>query len=220
MSWRRFFHRNRADAELAEEMDHFIAAEIEENIARGMKASEARRKAYVKLGNPQQMREKLWRQNTIALADNVLRDLKYAARALSRSPGFTLIAVLVMALGIGANVALFTVVRSVLLNPLPYGDPGRLYSIYEREGKHADASAFMPVDAGSFFEWQKAAQQTAQMALVSPWQDYNVSAEGGKLPEKIDGAWCSSNFFATLGVMPALGAPLPLQMTVPMQKQP
>jgi len=131
MSWRRLFRRKRADAELAQEIDFYLAEEMDENIARGMKAEEARRKAYVKLGNPQQVREGLWQQNTLALLDNLWRDLKYATRTLSRSPGFTSVAILVMALGIGANVALFTVVRSVLLKPLPFADPDRLVMISE-----------------------------------------------------------------------------------------
>jgi putative ABC transport system permease protein len=205
MSWRRFFRRNKADAELSQEMNHFLAEEVDENLARGMSSEEAHRKAYVKLGNPQNVRESLWRQNTLTVIENLWRDLKYAGRMLARSPGFTVIAVLVMALGIGATVALFTVVRSVLLNPLPYRDPDRLFAIYERENNHPSTKAFMPVDAGSFDLWQKSAHGTAEMAMVSSWQQYNVSAEGGKLPEQIEAAICSWNFFSTLGVTPALG---------------
>jgi len=209
MSWRRFFRRKRADADLAHEMNLYLAEEMDENLARGMTTKEARRRAYVKLGNPQQVRENLWRQNSFALFDTLWHDLRYAARTLTRSPGFAIIAVLVMALGIGANIALFTVVRSVLLNPLPYRDPGQLYSIYERESKHPEFRGFMPVDAGSIAVWQESTRSVAQMAFVSPWQQYNVSSEGSgagsKLPEKIDAAWCSWNFFSTLGVMPALG---------------
>ena len=205
MSWRRFFQRRQADAELTEEMALYLAEEIDENIARGMSREEARRKASIKLGNPQRVRESLWRQNTLAVVDDIWRDLKYATRTLSRSPGFTVVAVLVMALGIGANVALFTVVRSVLLKPLPYRDSGRLVTLYQRDKAPKYSNDYMPVDAGSIAEWQSSAKGVAQIAFISPWQQYNVSAEGGKLPEKIDAAWCSWNFFSTLGVTPALG---------------
>src|SRR5271168_3627200 len=133
MSWRRFLQRKRADAELAQEIDLYLAEEVDENIARGVSPDEARRQAYLKFGNPQQVRENVRQQNTFALVESSCRDLKYAARTLARSPGFALIAVLVMALGIGANIALFTVVRSVLLNPLPFHDPGRLLVIFEHE---------------------------------------------------------------------------------------
>jgi hypothetical protein len=182
-----------------------MAEEMDENVARGMPPDEARRCAYVKFGNTQQVRERLWQQNTLALIDGTWRGVKYGLRTLARSPGFTTVAVLVMALGIGANIALFTVVRSVLLNPLPYREPGRLFSLYEHENAERNSSPYLPVAGGSFAEWQRSAQGVAQMAQVSPWQQYNVSAEGGKLPEKIDAAWCSWNFFSTLGVAAARG---------------
>src|SRR5271170_3281920 len=206
MSWRGFFRRKRADAELEQEIDFFLAEAIEENVARGLSPERARRQARIKFGNPRQVRESLWQQNTVGLIDNMWRDLKYAARTLARSPGFALVAVLVMALGIGANIALFTVVRSVLLNPLPYHDPGRLLVIFEHENQQHNAfHDYLPVDAGSIAEWQPAARGVAEISYLSPWQQYNVSADGGKLPEKIDAAWCSWNFFSVLGVTPALG---------------
>jgi predicted permease len=211
MSLRRFFRRKRADAELAQEIDLYLAEEIDENLAQGMSADEAKRRAYLKFGNPQQVREQVWQWKTVTLTDNLWRDLKYAARTLTRSPGFTVVAVLVMALGIGANIALFTVVRSVLLNPLPYRDSARLYSIYERNSQErqrsdtAPVAAYMPVAGGSFAEWKRSAAGIAEMAMISPWQGYNVSSEAGKLPEQIEAAWCSWNFFSTLGVMPAIG---------------
>jgi len=206
MSWTRFFRRKRADAELAQEIDLYLAEEVQENIARGMSQEEARRQARVKLGSARRVHEELWRQNSMAALDNLWRDLRYAARTLRRSPGFTAIAVLVMALGIGANVALFTVVRSVLLNPLPYRDPGELYTLFERGGEDSPGQGrFMPVAGGSAAEWKKAATSAAEMAIVCPWQDYNVSSEGGLLPEKVDASWISANFFSTLGVAPALG---------------
>jgi putative ABC transport system permease protein len=205
MSVRRFFRRRRADAELLREIDAFLTGEIAENLARGMSPEEARRQAHLKFGNPQRVRESLWQQNTITIIDTLWRELKYAVRTLARTPGFAAIAILVMALGIGGNVALFTVVRSVLLKPLPYRDADRLFAIYEHNANRPDSYPFLPVDAGSFLEWQRATQSTAEMATVSPWQDYSVSADGGKLPEKISAGWCSWNFFPLLGITPALG---------------
>lgn len=126
MSWRGFFRGEKADSDLIQEIDLFLAEEIDENMARGLSPEEASRQARLKFGNPRQVRESLWQQNTVAFVDSVWHDLKYSFRTLARSPGFTLMAVFVIALGIGANVALFTVVRSLLLNPLPYRDPAAL----------------------------------------------------------------------------------------------
>ena len=205
MNVRRFFRRRPSDAELRLEIDVYLTEEIAENVARGISPEEARRQAYLKFGNPQRVRENLWQQNTITTIDTLWRELKYGVRTLSRTPGFAAIAILVMALGIGGNIALFTVVRSVLLRPLPYRDADRLFALYEHNVNQRNSFSFLPVDAGSFREWQQAAQSTAEMALVSPWQDYSVSADGGKLPEKVNAGWCSWNFFPMLGITPALG---------------
>ena len=104
MIGRRFFRRRDADAELQEEMDVHVAAEIEENMARGLSPQEARRRAHVKFGSLRRVHENEWENNTLKLIDDSWRDLKYAIRTLARTPGFTIAAVLVMALGIGANV--------------------------------------------------------------------------------------------------------------------
>jgi predicted permease len=137
--------------------------------------------------------------------ESLAHDLRYCVRALLRTPGFSWMAVAVMALGIGANIALFTVVRGVLLKPLPYKDPQQLFTLYEADSHHKGGHKFLPTDFGSFSVWQSIVRDRAEMAAVSPWQDYNVSAEGGRLPEKIDVAWCTSNFFNVVGVQPALG---------------
>ena len=151
MNWRRFFRRRRRDAELREEMSVHIAAEIEDNLGRGYSAEEARRAALLKFGNPQQVRERLWRQNTVSWLDSLWRNGRQGIRGLRRSPGFAVVAILVMALGIGVNAALFAVVRGVLLKPLPFADPQRLVRLYEDTFNHR--FAYNSSAAGIFAEW-------------------------------------------------------------------
>ncbi|HLJ78547.1 MAG TPA: ABC transporter permease [Acidobacteriaceae bacterium] len=202
MSWRRFFRRSRADAELNEEMSAHLDAEIEENLARGWSPEEARRAALLKFGNRQQVRETLWSQNTIAWLAGIGRDLRYGARALRRSPGFALISILVIALGIGVNTALFTVVRGVLLKPLPFSDPQRLVRLYEDTFNHR--FPYNQSAGGIFAEWQKQSHNFAGMA-ISRQAEYNLSGTQGQLPEVIPAASFSWNMLPLLGVQPALG---------------
>ena len=198
------FGRKRAGRQLNDELNFHLDQQIRENIAGGMSHAEARQAALRLFGNPGLTYEQARAQWNWSGLELLLRDLSFGLRALFRSPGFSIIAILVMALGIGANVAIFAVVRSVLLNPLPYSQPDRLAAIYSHNpGPHDNP--YSPIDAGSFFAWKQAAQGTAEMALISPFQGYNVSAEGGQLPESIKAAWISANFFSTLGVAPILG---------------
>jgi predicted permease len=205
MIFSRFFHRRRRDRDLDRELAAHIREERAENLACGLSPQEADRLARIKFGSARRVHEDLWQQNSVAPFENLTRDLRFTIRTLARTPGFTLTAILVMALGIGATTALFTVVHSVLLNPLPYPNSSRLVSLYESETVSHSPSPWMPVAAGVFQEWQRATQNTAQMALVSPWQGYNVSASGGQLPESITAAWVSWNLFRVLDIQPALG---------------
>jgi predicted permease len=200
MSWHRFFRRRRADAELMEEMESYMAGEIAENVARGIPQEEARRRARIKFGNPGAVREMLWQQNTVTMIDNLWRDLSYATRTLTRKPGFATIAILVMALGIGANVALFTVVRSVLLNPLPFPAPNHLVALNAK----ADTGKGGSVAAGDFYDWQSESHSFEQMAIWR-WTGYNMAGDRSELPEFLQAVTCSWNLFSTLGVEPALG---------------
>jgi predicted permease len=202
---RMLFGRGRAGSQLDDELRFHLERQVAENVAAGMSAEEARSAALRSFGNPALLRDQARATWNWSSLESLWRDLRFGARTLRRSPGFAAIAILVMALGIGANVALFTVVRSLLLKPLPYHDPDRLALIYENDTDTHHARPWMPVDAGSFADWQRAAQSVAQMAMVSPWQDYDVSAEGGRLPENVVAGWCSWNFLPLLGVQPAIG---------------
>ena len=204
MSWRRLFRRRRADAELREEMNVHLAAEIEENLERGYSPEEARRSALLKFGNPQQVRENLWRQNTLSWLDSLGRDVKYAARALHRSPGFAIAATLVIALGIGVNAALFTVVRSVLLKPLPFASPQELVRLYERTVGSGFSFPYNSNTAGIFAEWKKRNHSFSSIA-ISGHASYGLSGTQGQLPETVRAATFSSSMLPVLGVQPALG---------------
>ncbi|HTB98344.1 MAG TPA: ABC transporter permease [Terracidiphilus sp.] len=199
------FGRGRASRHLDDELQFHIDRQIAENRAAGMTADEARYAALRTFGNRALLREQTRSTWSWRWAESLVRDFRYGFRALRRTPGFALSAVFVVALGIGANIALFTVFRSVLLKPLAFKEPDQLVTLFEGDSRHRGFHNYLPVDAGSFFQWQSATAGRAEMALVSPWQDYNVSADSGKLPEKVKAAWCSANFFSILGVTPHLG---------------
>jgi len=205
MKFQMLIGRGNAGARLDDELRFHLERQIAENVAAGMTAEEARFAALRSFGNPALLREQARATWNWAWLESLLHDVRYGMRTLVRTPGFAAITILVIALGIGANVALFTVVHGVLLKPLPYADPERLVSLYESETGRTGFSSYLPVDAGSFSEWQRSTPGLAEMAMVSPFQNFNVSAEGGKLPEQIDAAWCSWNFFRTLGVQPMMG---------------
>jgi len=204
MSWRRFFHRSAEQAKLSEEIESYIAHEVDDNLARGMSREEARRQAYLKFGNPQRVLEEHWEWNTVALFDDVARDLRYARRTLWGHRGFSFVVMLVMAIGIGANTAMFTVVRSVLLKPLPFREPEHLVMLFERMTRGNFQYSFNVVAGGVFQHWQNEATAFEQMAAHGT-SGYNLSGTGGQLPEKIEGTKCSWNLFSTLGVQPAYG---------------
>ncbi len=205
MTFRALFGRSAAGARLDDELGFHLDKQIAENIAAGMNVEAARYAAVRSFGNPALLREQTRASWSWGWLESLLHDVRYSVRTLWRAPGFSVMAIVVMALGIGANVALFTVVRGVLLKPLAFREPGQLFTLYEADSHHKGHNGNLPVAFGSFTAWQSATRSTVEMAAVSPWQDYNVSAEGGKLPEKVDVAWCSWNFFSELGVTPALG---------------
>jgi predicted permease len=207
MSWRRFFRRRRADADLVEEIESHIAEEIAENRSRGMLEEEARRQARIKFGNPATVRESLWRQNAIPFVDNLVRDLRYAGRTLLRTPGFSLIAIGVMALCIGATTSLFTLVRSVLLRPLPFRDAGRLVMIYEHfrdPTMNAQGFNYNVVAPADFYDWRR---QTHGFEDMAAWRyaQFNLTGERGELPELVSARGGSWNLFPLLGVNAAIG---------------
>jgi predicted permease len=201
MTWWRIRKR---DADLERELRSDLELEEEEQREAGIPGEDARFAALRAFGNPALIREQtraVWSCNWL---ESVARDLRLSVRALLRAPGFTVIAILVMALGIGANVALFTVVRGVLLKPLPFQDPDRLVMLYEWGLHENDAEGYNAVSGGMYAEWKKQNQSFSSLALARG-SLVGLSGSGGQLPEKLASAEFSWDLLRTLGVQPALG---------------
>jgi predicted permease len=204
MKLRMLFSRGRAASRLDSELQFHLDRQIEENIASGMSPDNARTAALRAFGNPTLLRDQARATWSWSAVESLLRDLRYSARTLRRTPGFTVIAVLVMSLGIGANVALFTVVRGILLRPLPFQDPSRLLMLYETGMKENDPPSYDVVAPGIFAEWKKHNHSFESLALEQDG-DFSLAGSGGQLPEKLHGAECSWDLFNTLGARPELG---------------
>ncbi len=206
MSWWQIKGRQikKRDADLERELRSDLELEEEEQREAGISKDEAQCAALRAFGNPALIREQtlaVWWWNWL---ESLARDLRFSVRTLRRSPGFTVIAILVMALGIGANVALFTVVRGVLLKPLPFQDPNRLVMLYESGFLGGDVTDSNVVSGGMYAEWKNQNRSYSSLALAKEIR-VGLSGSGGQLPEKLNSALLSWSMLRTLGVQPALG---------------
>jgi predicted permease len=199
-----FFGKSRRDAELEREFAAHLDFAIEENLARGLSPMEARREALVKIGGLQQAREKHREARGLMKLDILLHDLRYTFRTLGRDPGFTIAAVLILALGIGANVAVFSVVNTLLLRPLPFPNAHELVWIAPPPTKCGLSCATYSTDAYDEFRTGSRSYQdvTGYFAFSSP-DNLTLTRNGELIPAtSID---VIANFFQVLGVHPAMG---------------
>ncbi len=193
------------DAELERELRADLELEEEEQRERGVPPEETRPAALRAFGNPALIREQTHATWSWSGLEQLLSDLRIGARTLRRTPGFTALAILVVALGLGANVALFTVVRGVLLRPLAFKDPSRLVRIYEADA-HNPTHNQVSVPSADFLEWEQQAHSFEQMAMATTHDfDINLSGSAGQLPEQVRAMEASWNLFSMLGVPAALG---------------
>ena len=200
MSVRRFFFRKRSDEDLRWEIEEHIELERHLNLERGLNEREAVRQALLKFGSRQRVREDIWRMNSVTFFEKLLRDISYAVRTLLRSPGFTVLAVMTLALGIGANTAIFTVINGVLLRPLPYSNPGQIVHLEQT------ATRVGPDRIGfSVQEVQDYRQQSRSFSDLAEYHSMTFTLLGAKVPERVVTGVVSANYFNVLGVKPVLG---------------
>lgn len=205
MSWkgfvlrlRAFFLRRRMDEELQEELQFHIEMQARKNRQREPDPAAAKRQARLQFGSVVRATEECREQRGISSIETLLKDLQFAFRMLHKSPGFTAVAVLTLALGIGANTTIFSIVNAVLLRPLPYPSANRLVAIYNYTASDGNAS-FSYLD---FLEWQR---QNRSFASLATYRHSNFTFAGTAQAENLLGDLVSAEFFDTLGVKPVIG---------------
>jgi putative ABC transport system permease protein len=204
MSWRRFLRRRYWDAERSRELQAYLQIEIDENLARGMPHAEASSAARRKLGNPFLIREEIYRMNSIGLVESLWRDIRYGARSLRLKPGFTIVAITSLALGIGANTAIFQLLDAVRLRTLPVRNPQELAEV------HVPNWNGRGISSGSHPEmttplWEQVRDHQQAFSGMFAWarESFNLAPGGEARPAQ--GMWVTGDFFRVLGVPPMLG---------------
>jgi putative ABC transport system permease protein len=200
MSWARFFRRRRWDEERARELEAYVETETDENIARGMSPQEARYAARRKLGNITRIREEIYHMNSLEWLETLWQDLRYATRMLARNRGFTAVAVITLALGIGATTAIFTVVNAVLLRPLPYSHPEELVCVKQNLGPVIGILSFL--SSRDFVAWRN---QNRTLSPIAAYTTSSANLTGGREAERVFSGAASSSFFPLLETHPVIG---------------
>jgi hypothetical protein len=194
------FRKGRHDAELSAELESHLQLHIDDNLRAGMTLEAARREAMLKLGGIEQTREIYRDRRGLPLLETIGQDLRFTFRQLLRSPGFSLVAALVLALGIGANTAVFSVVESVLLRPLPFQHPDQLVAVWAmQKGQPARIGASMP----EFEDYKVQSRSFEYLANVLSGWTYTWTGQGE--PRTVNCTGVSYDFFPIMGIQPYLG---------------
>ncbi len=196
---RNLFRHERVDKDLDEEIRSYFDALVEEKIAAGMPPDEARRAAAIELGGVEQVKERVRETRGGALLESLLQDLRYGLRTLAKNPGFAAVAAVTLALGIGANTAIFSVVNGVLLSPVAGRDPDRLVMLYET----TKDIPRVPVSYPNYVDWRQRARSFENIAIYNGFDQFTMTGQGD--PERVRGGLASGNLFPLLGIEPAVG---------------
>jgi putative ABC transport system permease protein len=202
MGWRRFLRRAWWDDERTRELESYLDLETDDNIARGMSPDEARAAARRKLGNAGRIREEIYAMNTITLLEWLWQDVRYAARVLRRSPGFTIAAVLTLALGIGGVTVIYSALRNILLDPFPYVKSERMVNVFPTDATTGDRIHGGRMGEDETLDFLE--QQTVFESVVVSASDNAVmrSASGADIVSVTE---MTPDTFTALGVPPLKG---------------
>jgi predicted permease len=196
---RSLFRKEQFTQELDEELNGFLEMAADEKVKQGMSRKDALRAVRLERGSLEATKEVVRSASWEFLVEACWQDLHFAARVLRKNPGFTASAILTLALGVGANTAIFTVVQGVLLAPLPYHEPDRLVTVWLNNFRLKSPTNLSYRD---FMDWERTAPPFEKMSAYA-WRSFDLSSPGN--PEHLEGREISSNFLSTLGVELALG---------------
>jgi predicted permease len=199
---RSLFRETRVEQELSEELRFHLEKLIEEKVAKGMTPEEARYAALRELGAVEQIKEECRDMRRVNYIENFLQDVRYGLRQLRRSPGFTMVAVLTLALGIGANTAIFSLLYTILLRPLPYQRPEELMLVTETLPRMG--SDEVGVAAGEYLDYR---DRNHSFSSVGAYERDGFNLTGSGQPQRVNAARLSASVFPLLGVSPVLGRP-------------
>lgn len=198
--------RSRMERDMDAEMRAHIEAYAEDLMRGGISSAEAMRRARMEFGAMERVKEECRESRGIAFIESLRQDLRFALRMLRKSPGFTAIAVLTLALGIGANTTIFSAIYGLLLQPLPYADSSRLVTV--EATKYWSRSQVGSVIAFSGDGWRQILTRTPEFTQSALYSQGEFTLTGGLEPQRLSGAEVSGNFFSVLGARPLLGRPI------------
>ena len=194
----KFWRKRTRHSDLDEEIRSHLQLAAAERIERGESTAQAAAASRREFGNVSLIREITREVWGWASLERIVQDIRFGARVLAKAPGFAAVAILTLALGIGANTALFSIVNGVLLNPLPYPEPDRLVTLHESKPNFESGSISFP----NFADWQRENHSFSQMAIARP-NGFTLTGQGES--EQINAEFISADFFSVLGVKPVLG---------------
>ncbi len=197
---RALFRKKQMEREMDEELRGYLDAAVKEKVRSGMTQEEALRAARIEMGSMDAVKEEIRSAGWESTLETIWQDLRFGLRVLRKNPGFTAVAALTLALGIGGTAVVFSLLDAVLLRPLPYPQSERLFRLFPLEGKRKRG-----VEQASYADFRDWQRQTRTFESLAAYDGTSLNLTGTGEPERLEGSAVTSGFFATLGVSPVLG---------------